>query len=544
MKFLKVATASLLAVSMLSGCGGSSSTSSASNVFTVAKTGDIMTLDSTQAYDTASLETIHLMAEGLMGVNAKGNLGKMLAKSYTVSKNKKKYTFKLKDGLKWTDTKGKTYALKASDFVYSWRKALSGEYSYIISSDGAGIKNADKIIAKGSKATDKDRATLGVKAKDDQTLIVTLERPCPYFLNVLAYPVFYPQCESFAKKAGKKYATDVDHLISCGAFMPKTWTKSSVIEFTKNKNYFNAKNVKIDGVKFLLSQDFKTASAAFETGKVDFAPINSSLVDKYKKTKQYRVDQQGFVSYLNFNFKRKKMQNLNLRRALSYAIDREDLVKNILKDGSTAAEGIVGRGMCYDPTNGKDLRDENGNFMHYNMKKAQSYLNKALKEMGKKSITIQLLYSTNEIPCPQIAQYLQNKYKKLKGLNIEMKATVRQGRIDLQAKKKFDMTILNWGPDYADPTTYLNIALSTNSNNRGAYKNAKYDALLLKAQRTLDEGKRWKILLQAEKMFNTQLPDVPIHQFAQSAVMNTHWHNLIYKNAMGASYTYTYMYKK
>ncbi len=542
MKVLKAALALSMAAAVLTGCGGSSS--SDSNVFRVAKMGDIMTLDSTQAYDTTSLECIHMMNEGLMGVGKDGKMVKMLAKSYKTSKDKKTWTFTLKDGLKWTDSKGKTTPLKASDFVFSWRKGLKGEYNYIISDDGAGIKNATKIIDKGTKATTKDYNSLGVSAPDDKTLVVKLERPCPYFLDIMTYPVFYPQCESFVKKAGKNYANDVDHLITCGAFQAKSWTKSNTISFVKNKNYFDAKNVKLDGVTYSLGQDAKTASASFASGKIDFAPINSSLVDKYKNTKNYRVDKMGFVYYLNFNFTRKVMANKNIRAALSYAINRDDFCKSILKDGSVKADGIVGKEMCYDPVSGKDFRDQNGNFTYYDMKKAQKYLDKGLKQLGKKSVTIQLLYSTNENPCSQIAQYLQNSFSKLKGLKIDMKATVRQGRIDLQAKKDFDMTILNWGPDYTDPTTYLNIGLSTNSNNRGFYKNKKYDAVLHKAANTLDEEARWKLLLKAEKMFNEDYVDVPIYQMSQSSIMNPKWHNLIYKNAMGASYTYTYMYKK
>ena len=542
MKFLKVVLASAMSVSLLAGCGGSSSSSS-SKVFKVAKLGDIMTLDSTQAYDTTSIECIHMMNEGLMGVDAKGNMVKMFAKSYKESKDGKHWTFKLRDGLKWTDTKGKTYPLKASDFVYSWRKGLKGEYNYIISDDGAGIKNATKIINKGTKATAKDYASLGIKAPDDKTLKITLERPCPYFLDLMTYSVFYPQCEEFVEKAGKNYANAADHLISCGAFMPTSWTKSSQITFKKNKNYYNAKIMKIDGVQYLLGQDVKAASASFASGKIDFTAINSSLVDKYKNTKDYRVDKMGFVYYLNFNFTRKTMANKNIRAALSYAINRDDFCKNILKDGSIKADGIVGRDMCFNPTNGKDFRDENGNFTNYDMKKAQAYLNKGLKELGKKSVTIQLLYSTNENPGPQIAQYLQNAFSKLKGLKIDMKATVRQGRIDLQAKKQFDMTILNWGPDYNDPTTYLNIALSNNSNNRGFYKNKKYDALLHKAAATTDKGARWKLLLKAEKMFNEDYVDVPLYQMSQSSLYNHEWKGLLYKNAMGAAYTYTYMYK-
>ncbi len=538
MKTLKLLVAATMAVTLLAGCGGSSTDTS---TFKFASELDIQGMDSTVNDDGMSFNAMHAITEGLMGINAKGSTINALAKSYKVSTDGKTYTFTLRDDAKWSDGN----KVVAGDFVYSWRKIIqnAGNYAYMMGSEGAAIKNADKLIALGTKATDAQMATLGVTAKDDKTLVVQLENKVPYFLDLMTFPCYYPQDEAFVKKCGKKYATDAKYTVSCGAYTMKSWTKGSKAVFTKNKNYYDASTVKTDNLEMYLVQDPKTAATNFDSGKVDYCTINSSLVDKYKSKSTYTSFNEGYLFYLSLNFKNKYLANKNIRAALSYAINRSDFCTSILKDGSKEANGFVPSQLSTSPA-GKDFRSDAGDYTSYNVSKAQEYLNKGLKELGKSSISLDLLYGTDESPMDTLAQYLQNAFSKLKGLKINMVATVKKDRIyNRQAKGNFDICCTRWGPDYADPTTYLNLLTSNNANNYGKYSNSAYDALMKKVQTATNLTTRWNYMVQAEKVAMEDYGYIPVFEKGSSALQSSSVSGLVHK-AVGVPYTFTYVQKK
>lgn len=199
-KLFSLLACTMMAIS-LTGCG--SSGSSSKNVFNFASELDIISLDSTKANDGMSFNAIHAFTDGLMGRDKDGNTSNALAESYEVSDDGLTYTFKLKDA-KWSNGDPVT----ANDFVYSWRKIIqeAGNYAYMLGTDGAGVKNADKLMADqeaGKTLDDKAMETLGITAKDDKTLVIELENPCPFFLDLMTFPCYYPQNEKFVEEQGK-----------------------------------------------------------------------------------------------------------------------------------------------------------------------------------------------------------------------------------------------------------------------------------------------------------------------------------------------------
>ena len=145
-----------------------------------------------------------------------------------------------------------------------------------------------------------------------------------------------------------------------------------------------------------LVQDPKTAAQNFDNGKVDYATINSTLVDKYKGKDTFTTFNEGYLFYLQLNFKNNTIANKNVREALAYAINRKDLCENVLKDGSMAATGFVPSQLSKSPA-GKDFRDDADKYVSYDQKKAQEYLDAAKKELGTDTITIDLLRKTESI---------------------------------------------------------------------------------------------------------------------------------------------------
>ena len=537
-KLVSILTCALMVFS-LAGCGSSDETSG--KTFTFASELDIISLDSTVGDDGMSFNAMHALTDGLMGLDKDGKTVNALADSYEVSDDNLTYTFKLKDA-KWSNGD----AVTANDFVYSWRRIIknSGNYAYMIGSDGAGVKNADEIMAKqadGKDLTDADLETLGITAKDDKTLVVELANPCPYFLDLMTFPCYYPQNQKFVEEKGDLYGSDADNMISNGAFVLKSWTKGSEATFVKNDNYYNKDAVKIDTLVMKLVQDPKTAAMAFDSKENDYCTINSELVDKYKTSESFEQFNEGYLFYLQLNFKNENIANANLRKALSYAIDREDFVNTILKDGSKAARGFIPAGLSTGP-DGKDFRDTADTYTGYDTAKAQEYMDAALKELGTDSVTIDLLYGTDESPMDQMAVYLQASFGKINGLKINMVPTTKNDRIyNREENGDFQVALTRWGPDYADPTTYLNLLLTGNHNNYGKYTSKAFDAKMDEAKANVnDANARWAALVDAEKIAMEDLGYIPVFEKGSAALQNQKVTGLVHK-PVGVPYTFNYV---
>ena len=532
-KTVKVLLTAATAAGMLAGCGSKTDT----DTFRFASELDIQGMDSTVVDDGMSYNAIHAITDGLTAVNEKGKTVPALAKNWDVSADGKTYTFHLKDA-KWSNGDKVT----ANDFVYSWKRIIknAGNYAYMLGDDGASVKNASQLIDLGPKATDEQMNTLGVKAVDDKTLVVELNNKVPYFTDLMAFPCYFPQNEKFVEKCGKNYGTKPEYTLSNGAYKMTKWIKGNKATFTKNDKYYDAKSVKTKNLEMYLVQDPKTAAQNFDNGKVDYATINSTLVDKYKGKDTFKTIREGYLAYLICNFKADTTANKNLRHALSYAINRKDLCDNILKDGSQPATGFVPAQLCKSPS-GKDFREESGKYVDYDVKKAQEYLDAAKKELGTDTITVDLLYGTDESPMDTFAEYLQGSFTKLKGLKVNMVATVKKDRIyNREASGNFQIACTRWAPDYADPTTFLNVLASSNSNNYGKWENAQYNSLLKQAQNETDVNKRWNELLEAEKVMMDDMPNIPVVQTGTAALQAKNVKGLVH-NTVSTPYVFKYV---
>jgi len=532
-KTVKVLLALTTAAGMLAGCGSKTDT----DTFRFANDTDIVGMDSTVVDDAMSFNAITAITDGLTTVDVKGNTIPGIAKSWDVSNNGLTYTFHLRDA-KWANGDKVT----AQDFVYSWHRIIknAGNYAYMLGSEGASIKNADSLINLGTTATDEQLNTLGIKATDDKTVVVDLEKNVPYFVGLMSFPCYFPQNQKFVEKCGKNYATKPEYILGNGAYKMTKWIKGNKATFTKNDKYYDAKSVKTKNLEMYLVQDPKTAAQNFDNGKVDYATINSTLVDKYKGKDTFKAIREGYLAYLICNFKADTTANKNLRHALSYAINRKDLCDNILKDGSQPATGFVPAQLCKSPS-GKDFREESGKYVDYDVKKAQEYLDAAKKELGTDTITVDLLYGTDESPMDTFAEYLQGSFTKLKGLKVNMVATVKKDRIyNREASGNFQIACTRWAPDYADPTTFLNVLASSNSNNYGKWENAQYNSLLKQAQNETDVNKRWNELLEAERVMMDDMPNIPVVQTGTAALQAKNVKGLVH-NTVSTPYVFKYV---
>ena len=538
-KLLSMVLCAMMALT-LAGCGGSGGDSS---TYTFSSELDIKNLDSSDADDGCSFTAMHAVIDGLMKTDKKGNIVNGVASSSEVSDDGLTHTYKIRKDAKWANGDPVT----ANDFVYAWHRIFQkkGQYYYMFCDGIASIVGAQEMsdkIDNEEDITDADLDAMGVKAVDDKTLEVTTTTRVSFFDELMSFPCFYPINEKFCEKQGDKYGKSAKTILGNGAFTMTNWEPGSVAEFEKNDKYYDAKTVKIDKLVMKLVQDPKVAAQAFEAGETDFAPINSDLVDKYKKDDSFKQINEGYLFYISVNFQNSDLANLNVRKAISLAINRKDLCENVLKDGSQVAGGFIPSGLATSP-DGVDFRKDSGNFTSYDKKKAQESLDEGLKELGKSEITLRVTYGTDESPMDVFATYLQNAFSSLKGLKIEMVATTKQDRIyNKQKNGDFDLSVTRWGPDYGDPTTYLTLALTNNNNNYGHWSNTEFDSIMEKVNNETDVNARWQLMIDAEKIMMDDLCYIPVFEKGTATLQNTKVKNLVIK-AVGVPYTFEYVSK-
>jgi ABC-type oligopeptide transport system substrate-binding subunit len=318
------------------------------------------------------------------------------------------------------------------------------------------------------------------------------------------------------------------------------WTKGKSAEFTKNDKFYGKDDVKIKTLHMDLGIKPQSASANFDAKKLDFVEIATDLVDKYKDTKAFKQYSMASTTYLEVNHKNKDLQNANIRKALSLAVNRKSLCTDILKDGSSPAEGFVPKGLTKSP-DGKDFREISGNHTSYNVKEAQAALDQGLKELGKSSITLGLLYGSDETSSDKVAEYLETNFSKLKGLKIEMKATTFKDKINNRLPDgNFDLAIDGWIGDYPDPITFLSLLHTGNSNNYGKYENAQYNALMKKVQGETNTTNRYNALVDAEKIAMQDYANIPLLDKGKSVLLADYASGLVHQ-PFGVEYTFTYV---
>ena len=504
---------------------------------TVAKETDIISMNSMYSTDGMSFEVIGLTTDGLMTQDSAGNVIPAIASEYTVSDDKLVYTFTLRQDAVWDNGTPVT----ANDFEFAWKHAIvspEAEYAYLYTSDGANIAGADDVMYNGA-----DVDTLGVKAIDDYTLEVTLASDTPYFISLMTFPVFFPVNEAFYMEHGDQYALTPETMLSNGAYKLTNWEKDTKVELVKSQTYYDKDLIKVDEFNIQITPEVATSVTAFEAGQIDFTKISSQLIEKYKDSPSFINVEEGYLWYLQFNYASEALQNKNLRLALSHAINKEELVSAVLKDGSKVGEGFAPSGLATSP-DGVDFRAGAGNYQQFNLELAREYFAKALEELGVSKLSISMLYE-NADPAKTVAEYLMATLQQnLPGLTVEMNMQIKENRIELQKARDFEVCLTRWGPDYADPTTYLNLMLDGNNYNYGDYKNQAYDDKLAEAASLSgDPSARWNALIEAEKILMEDLPIVPVFQVGTAALVREGVSG-IDTHAVGIPYIYKNIDKK
>ena len=494
MKYAKFLMIFVFSIVTLAACSGDSESSG--KILKVAKDTELASMDQHIATDGLSFEVIAATIEGLYTSDADGNAIPAIAKSYDVSEDGLVYTFHLREDAKWSNGDPVT----ANDFVYAWRRLVdpntASEYAFIM--DVAGVKNAASVNA-GEASLEE----LGVKAVDDYTLEVTLALPVPYFLQLMTFPSFFPMNEAFVTEKGAEYAQSPDGLLANGPFKMTEWTQGHSFKVEKNDSYYDKDNVNIDGIEYKIMKDSQTAALEFESGNLDVVRLAGEIVDLYKENEAFTLIHEGYLWYIAPNEEVEELQNVNLRQALGRAVNKEQLTETVLNDGSTVANFIVPVTLATGP-DGKDFRETSPNdYMTYDVEVAQEYWEKAKQELGIETLTLELLFEDTD-SMKKCAEFIQSELQtNLPGLTIELKSQPKKNRLELMRAGDYQLGITRWGPDYADPTTYLDMFITGGSNNYPNYSSEEYDTLMNsigKGDLVYDIEARWEAMKEAEEL--------------------------------------------
>lgn len=540
MTLKKITAAGLLTASalVLAACGQQkSSQSQTKHVLNWIESAQISTQDPSLTTDSTSFQALLNTQEGLYRLDKKQKPQLALAKSAKVTDGGKTYTFVLRDA-KWSNGQ----AITANDFVYSYRRSLNPKTKSSMAFYLYQIVNAEAINA-GKKPV----SSLGVKALSKNKLQIKLVRPVSYFKLLLAFPLFFPENQQFIEKVGSKYGTAAKYTISSGPFKLTKWTGSNK-QFTlvKNQNYWDKKNVKLDKVNETISETSSTAYNLYQAGKLDETYLTGEQVKANKGKSTFYDQPASAIQRLELNRKKvKAFNNFNIRRALSLAIDRESLAK-VLSDGSVAAKGFVPSGMGNNPTTGEAFYKEAyvKEAVSYNLKEAKKYLAKGYKELGIKSLNLNLTVSDTD-SAKQVGEFLQSKLGELPGVKITVTILPYTTLISRQSAGNYQLTIKNWQAILGDPINFLDVFEKDSSYNTSGFASSKYDQLLNEAENVYGNKpvQRWKRLVAAEKLLMNEQGTIPLIQTAKPQLVQSYVKNVSY-NPLGIPYDFKLVYIK
>ena len=529
----------LLALLMLAGCGApaaqetvpvpaapadAASADTAEDgdykVLNVGRMAELFDMDSTIATEADCLEVISAIIEPLFVTAADGTPVNALCASYETNEESTEYVFHIREDANWMNG----VPVTADDFVYAWRRLVdpvtASEYSFMM--EVAAVKNATPIIS-GELPIEE----LGVSAVDSKTLKVELDHPVSYFLNLMTFPSFCPINEAFATELGSEYALGADKLLCCGPFYMSAWdVGGNTYQLKKNPSYYDADKVNLDEINFQIIKDPQQTMLAYENGTLDYVRLSGDQIVKYQTMDGFTRIEEGYLWYLSPNLNPKSeeyscgLENENLRMAIALSYDKDVICYEILQDGSTPADFAIPNRLAIGP-DGKDFRETSPLYLQTDKAKAQEYWEAAKEELGVDEVTIELLYDDSD-STPLIAQFLQSEIENnLPGVHINLKSQPKKSRTELMQNREYQLGLTRWGPDYADPMTYLDMWTTGSTYNYGEWSNEEYDKLIADANGDLANRyeERWEALKQAEALVMEHAVILPVYQKGTAAMV-------------------------
>jgi len=433
-----------------------------------------------------------------------------VAEKWDISPDGLVYTFHLRHDAKWSDGTPVT----AQDFLRSYQRiltpAVAADYVYLFYV----VRGAEDYFS----GRIKDFSETGFKAPDEHTLVLTLSRPAPFLLNVLARPPWYPLPIHVLEKFHDLDRRDTtwtrpENLVTNGAFVMRQWIQHQKIVAEKSPNYWDRENVKLDEIDFLPIEQSDTEEHMFRTGQLDITyEVPADKVATYQRElpKNIEIAPWCGVYFYRLNTARKPLNDVRVRRALSLAINRDRIVKNITLAGESPA-------LSYVPpdTNGyvPDYK------IHEDIAEAKRLLAEAGFPDGKGFPHLQLLYNTSKRHGP-IAEAIQEMWRRNLGIDITLTNEEWKVYLDDQKQINFDMERAGWIADYFDPNCFVEVFRTGSGNNFTNWGSPEYDRLLASSLDAKTTAERYVVYQKMEKILLTEMPIIPIFFYTEARLVS------------------------
>ena len=445
-----------------------------------------------------------------------------VAERWEISDDGKTYTFFLRKNARWSNRDPVT----ARDFVWSWwralQPALGNQYAYMLFV----IENAEAY----NKGDIQDFERVGVKALDDHTLEVRLTHPTPYFLQLLdhqsTYPVHRGTIEAFGApdQRGTRW-TRPGNYVGNGPFVLTTWQLNKIIEVRKNPYYWDADNVRLNGIDFRPIENVSTEERMFRAGQLHITQtIPIDKVPEYRKNNPGVLQVAPYLGtyYYRFNVKKPPFDDPLVRKALNLAIDRKAIVTSITKGGELPAA-------TFTPPDTMGYTAESD--LRFDPEEARRLLAEAGYPDGEGFPVTDLLYNTSE-GHQKIAVAIQQMWNQY--LNVDIKLNNQDWKVFLNSVNlgDYDIARAGWIGDYVDPNTFLDMWVTGGGNNQTGWSNPRYDEIILKLAPAADtQAERYALMREAEAILLDELPVIPLYIYTSKSLIKPSVHG-IYGNLL------------
>jgi len=459
----------------------------------------------------AVTSTALLMAFEPLLNNVNGKIVGGMAEKWDISKDGLTWTFHLRNA-KWSDGK----AVTASDFSDTFKRMLTRKDAMDLAYLIFPIKNAQAV-----NAGKKDVSEVGIKVVNEKILQITLETPTPFMTALLSSSYTAPIRMDLAQKFGNEYGSAPNKISSNGPYILKEWKHGDKMIFVKNPSYWNAKAVKLDQVEIVLVADDNTRLNMFNTGDIDFLQLTTDQIKANQSRPEFKMYDSGGVTFIIYNQKGtseeagKILRNRNFQMALSYVIDRQDLVGALYPMNYPSTEVI--NPAIANPAGGKwgDYGKVQEKYfkVHSDLALAKEYLSKACKELGYNLASEMPNFdfiATNNTLNRSALEYFQDVWQKTLGIKVIPRLLDYAQFWENLYGAPYDICWSGWMPDYDDPFTYLDMWDSRGGWNKTGWIGQNFYETTSKANQQTDTKARNELLTEAERILLTEAPIMPL----------------------------------
>lgn len=469
-------------------------------------------IDPSYTNNSFAMYVIRNCFEGLVTYNQKGELEAGDAESWESNDDMTVYTFHLRKDLKWSDGT----ALTAKDYVYAARHVCTPETT-------AQYANlfTDYIVGAKEFYDQGDDSDFGVRAIDDQTLEYRLKGPCSFFLDLVSMWCYSPLKEETLTKNGDRWTQSAESYICNGPFRLSEVNNGESYVLVRNENYWDAEHTTLEKLTFRFVLDSSTALTAYENGEVDgIRSIPSGDIQRLKAENAGIIMEPSYGSvFYDINCQKEPYNNPLVRKAICLAVDREELISNVVQIDATPAYSMLPPGYSVD---GKDITEGREDFS-LKPKADPELAREALKEAGyedpKSFPTLQLSYYSDDT-AKKIAEAIAEMLKKNLGISVDVTSADWAVYYDGVRQGNYDVCAMGWSADYLNPMSFLPLVYTDDVSNNVRFSDPAYDKIVDEARVEPDQKKFAELVKEADKLQAAQYPVLPLYYKMNNFLMH------------------------